>query len=422
MNTIVCTSCGTEIEIDKALEGQIEARVLAAERHKHADELEKAKAEAAAAARRSSEAAMKVMMSEAATELEIAKKQQESEILQAQKRAAAEHESLVKSLKDDAEHAKEDNKKMREELGKLVDQLRETNRAKDNAELEARKKMAEEEAKIREDATKQADEKQRLNIAALEKQRNDALKVNEELQRKLQQGSQQMQGEVLELDLEHALTTEFRDDQIVPVDKGVRGADIKHTVRSPLGNDCGVILWEIKRTKVWTEGWIQKLKDDLRDTKANIPVIITEVMPKDVKSEIHLHNGVWVAKPASAIILGTLLRKSLLDVAREKAFTKNRGTSAEAIHAYVTSHEFVQPIESMVEVYMEMISDVHKERLAYERLWAKRESQARKLLSNTANIIGSIQGQLGAGAMPRIKGLEMLESGEEDANAQATLL
>ena len=136
-------------------------------------------------------------------------------------------------------------------------------------------------------------------------------------------------------------------------------------------------------------------------------------MPKNATGEIYFHNGVWIAKPASALILATLLRKSLLDVAREKAITKNRGTSADALYTFVTSHEFVQQIEAMVEVYMEMITDITKEKATFDRVWAKRENQAKKLLGSTANIIGSMQGQLGSGAMPKIKGLELLESGEE---------
>ena len=154
-----------------------------------------------------------------------------------------------------------------------------------------------------------ADEKQRLNLAARDKTIADLQKSLDEALRKAAQGSQQLQGEIIELDLEDALSAEFKDDLIAPVEKGIRGADIKHSVRSPMGNECGVILWEIKRTKVWTEGWVQKLKDDLRETKANIPVIITEVMPKNATGEIYFHNGVWIAKPASALILATLLRE-----------------------------------------------------------------------------------------------------------------
>lgn len=379
MNTIICTSCGETIEIDKALEGQIEARVLASQQHKHEAELAKVKLEAEGAAK---------------------------------KKALAEQELIIKTLREDAQSAKEDNAKMREELGRLMDQLRESNKARENAELEAKKKLAEEEAKIREEVQKMADEKQRLNLAAKEKTITDLQKALDDAQRKAAQGSQQLQGEILELDLEEALARNFRDDDISPVAKGVNGADISHTVKSQSGIECGVILWEIKRTKNWTDGWIPKLKADLRSAKANVPVIISEVLPKQLESDMGHVDGVWVVKPKLAIILATLLRKSLLDVGRQKAIAANQGDSATALYNFVTSHEFSQQIENMVETYQDMTQQVTKERVAYEKLWALREKQARSLLMSTANIVGSMQGYVGQASMPKIKGLELGDGAE----------
>ncbi len=426
MNTITCTNCGVEIEIDKALEGQIEARVLAAERHKHADELEKVRGEAAAAARKSTEAAMKLAQSEAQTELEIAKKQLEAEILSVQKKAAAENELKLKASQEDAEAEKKASAQLRAQLGEMMQELRTAKDARANAELEAAKKVAAETDKIREEAGKQADERQRLNLAAKEKTITDLQKALDDAQRKAAQGSQQLQGEVLELDLEEALAKNFRDDDINPVAKGVNGADISHTVKSPGGTTCGTILWEIKRTKNWTDSWIPKLKTDLRAAKANVPVIITEVMPKQIDSDMGQLDGVWICKPGLAIILGALLRKSLIDVGRQKALSANQGDKATALYSFVTSHEFSQQIEAMVETYQEMTAQVTRERVVYEKQWALREKQANKLLLGTANIIGSMQGHVGQASMPKIKGLELddddsLDITDEPAS-QPTLL
>ena len=311
---------------------------------------------------------------------------------------------------------KEEVKQLREQLTELMKELREARKASANAELDMQKKLAEEEQKIREEAQKVAGENQRLKLAEKDKQLEAAKRQVEEMQRKLNQGSQQLQGEILELDLEDALSNEFRDDLISPVDKGVKGADIKQTVRTSRGTECGVILWETKRTKNWTEGWVQKLKDDLRATKANIPVIISEVLPLPNTTGIVLHNGIYVAKPQFAIILASLLRKNLIDVGREKAIAKHRDTSADALYSFVTSHEFVQQIEAMVEVYQSQLAQINKERVAYEKFWSEREKQSQKLLISTANIIGSMQGQIGSGSMPKIKGLEidLLGSGEDE--------
>jgi hypothetical protein len=221
-----------------------------------------------------------------------------------------------------------------------------------------------------------------------------------------------LQGEIMELDFETALADAFRDDEINPVAKGVNGADISHMVKSPRGIACGVILWEIKRTKNWVDGWIPKLKEDMRSAKANIPVIITEAMPKQITDDMGQLDGVWVCKPKLAIVLGTLLRKGLLDVGYQKALAENRGDKAESLYNFITSHEFIQQIESMVETYQEMTTQVQKERVAYERLWAQRDKQAQKLFLGTANIIGSMQGHVGQASMPKIKGLE-LDSGLE---------
>ncbi len=394
MNMIKCTNCGQEIEISSALQGQIEAEVLAAEHQKHAAELEKVRADAAAAAKKDTDAA-----------LELAKK-----------RLAGEQEFLVKTLREDAESAKADGIALRAQLTELTQALREERKAKENAELDMQKKLSEESNKIREEVQKTADEKQRLNLMAKEKTITDLQKALEDAQRKAAQGSQQLQGEIMELDLEEALSNAFRDDDIEPVAKGVRGGDIKQTVKSQRGTACGVLLWEIKRTKSWTDGWIPKLKEDLRNERANVPIIVTEAMPKQIAEDMGLLNGVWICKPSLTIILGTLLRKSLLDVGLQKALAENRGTKAEALFNFVTSHEFVQQVESMVETYQDMSSQITKEKVAFQKIWAQREAQTQSLLLNTANIIGSMEGHIGHASMPKIKGLELLESGNELIN------
>lgn len=418
MNTITCPHCGKSIEIDKALEGQIEARVLAAERHKHELEIAKIQAEqeqrlakereaAALIVKKQLDGEKELLRQQAATDLEIEKKKIEQQLTNEQRKTSAGQEALIKQLRDDADAEKNASKELREQLTELTKELREARNAKENAELLAQKKIADEEARIREEVQKAADEKQRLNLAAKEKTITDLQKALDDAQRKAAQGSQQLQGEILELDLEQALENAFRDDKITPVAKGVNGADISHTVCSQSGIECGVILWEIKRTKNWTDGWIPKLKADLRSAKANIPVIISEVLPKQMDIDMGQVEGVWVVKPKLAIVLATILRKGLLDVGRQKALAANQGDKASALYAFVTSHEFTQQIESMVETYQEMRAQVSKERMAYEKLWAQREKQADKLLMGTANIIGSVQGHIGQSSMPQIKGLEI---------------
>lgn len=424
MSTIICNQCGIEIEVTAALQGQIEAQVLAAEHQKHQAELAKVKAEAESAAKHERQAAQDIvkrrleaeraaLLEQAKVEREIAEQRLQAQLAGEQKKLAAQSELLIKGLKEDASAKEQSNKELRDQLTALMQSLRQEKQARQNAELEAQKRLAAEEAKIREEVQKTADERQRLNLAAKEKTITDLQKALDEAQRKAAQGSQQLQGEVMELDLERALAEAWRDDLIAPVPKGVNGADIAHTVRSPRGTECGLILWEIKRTKNWTDGWIPKLKDDLRSAKASVAIIVTEAMPKQLQEDMGQLQGIWICKPKLAIVLGALLRKSLLDVARQKALADNRGDKAEALYNFVTGHEFIHQIENMVETYGEMTAQVQKERVAYEKLWAQREKQAQKLLLGTANIIGSMQGHIGQTSMPRIRGLELLEAGDE---------
>ena len=425
MNTITCKNCGEKIEISAALQGQIEEQVLRAEHQKHQVELEKVKAEAAATAQKDATAALDRAKKQLAGDIELAKKEAEADLAMAKKRLEAESAALQKKtvaeqefafnqLQEESKAEKASNKELREKLSELMQDLREERKAKENAELEAQKKIAAEEGKIRESATKEADERQRLNLAAKEKTITDLQKSLDEAQRKAAQGSQQLQGEIMELDLEEALASTFRDDDIEPVAKGVKGGDIKHVVKSPRGTRCGVMLWEIKRTKNWVDGWIPKLKQDLRNEKANIPIIVTEVMPKQITEDMGFLNGVWICRPQLTIILATLLRKGLLDAGAQKALAENRGTKADALFNFVTSHEFVQQVESMVETYQEMTMQIVKEKVAFEKIWSQRQAQSERLLLSTASIIGSMQGHVGQGSMPKIKGLELLDAGEAE--------
>jgi hypothetical protein len=414
MNTIVCKNCGEEIEVSAALQGQIEAQVLAAEHKKHEAELEKVRTAAEQAAQKHLADEKELLDKKLQDELDLTKKKLEAEAESRQKKASLDQELMVKSLREDAESAKESNKALREQLTELTKELREERKAKANIELEAEKKIAAEESKIREEAQKTADERQRLNLAARDKTIADLQKSLDEAQRKAAQGSQQLQGEIMELDFEEALATTFRDDDIEPVAKGVKGGDIRQIVKSVGGTVCGVMLWEIKRTKNWTDGWIPKLKEDLRNEKANVPIIVTEAMPKQISEDMGMLQGVWICKPRLATILATLLRKSLIDAARQKVLAENRGTKAEALYNFVTSHEFVQQIESMVETYQDMTVQLSKEKVAMQKIWSQREAQAQRLLLSTANIIGSMQGHVGNASMPKIKGLELLGSGDDE--------
>ena len=323
------------------------------------------------------------------------------------------HEIQEKALnKERKEHAQEMDEMKRKleatEKNELL--LRKEKNALDEErrkfELEKQRQIDAEREKIRQKTAAEIMESQRLKDKEKDKVIDDLKKSLEEAQRKATQGSQQLQGEVQELDLEEILRREFPGDTIESIGKGVAGADIRHIVRSPRGRDCGHILWESKRTKAWSDKWIADLKQNYRNDKADIPAIISEALPDEIKNGIGNKDGVWVALPKLLLPLAMLLRKPLLDTAKERVRNQDMKNKAESLYTYVTSHEFVQQVEAMMEAYNEMLVQISKERVAYEKMWKQREMQVNRLLSGVSGIYGSMQGIAGP-ALPTIKSLEL---------------
>ncbi len=307
---------------------------------------------------------------------------------------------------------------MKQEELKLREEKRKIEEAKKDLELEVQRKLDQERQHIEELAYRKAQEDHKYKDLEKDKVIQDLNKAVEEMRRRAQQGSQQLQGEVLELDFEQLLRDNFRNDEIKPVEKGVKGADVKQCVINKGGMDCGVILWEAKRTKAWSEGWVEKLKTDLRNEKAHIPVIVTETLPKDTQIPISIRDGVYVTTFATALPLAQLLRKNLLDINYQKALSASRGDKADHLYEYITGHEFRQQIEAMVDSYYSLKTQVLKERVAYEKMWKTREAQIDKLLVSTANMVGSIQSEVGNNLI-QIKGLDLPQL--EDETSQESL-
>jgi len=358
-NLVKCPKCGEQIEITSALRQEIEEQIRVETKEIVRKELEEK------------------------TALEM----------QDLRRTLQEKDKKIGEFRDQELRLREEKRKLEE--------------AKKDLALEVQRRVDEERKKAEESAFKRADAEHRLKDLEKEKVILDLKKALEDAQRKANQGSQQTQGEVLELDLEETLRNSFSQDLIEPVGKGIRGADIRQTVRSQSGVVCGVILWESKRTKDWHDDWISKLKDDLRAEGANIPVIVSEVLPKESQKGMGIKEGVWVVSFALVLPLAALLRKNLLEVTYQKVVSADRGKKADMLYKYVTGHEFRQQLEALVEVYQEMQGEINTERKAFEKIWKTREFQVKRMLNSTANLCGSMQGLIGS-SMPQIKGLELL--------------
>jgi len=364
-NQIKCPNCGAQIEITAALRQEVEEQIRIEIKQAVQRELEEKNA------------------------LEIADL----------KKALQEKERKVAEFR-------EQELKLREEKRKLEEREKEL-------ALEVQRRVDEEKKKAEEAAFKKADEEHRLKDLEKDKVIADLKKSLEEAQRKASQGSQQTQGEVLELDLEENLRSAFPLDVIEPVEKGIRGADIRQTVKSQSGVVCGVILWESKRTKDWHDDWTSKLKEDLRAEGANVAVIVSEALPKEAQKGMGIKDGVWVVSFSLVLPLASLLRKNLLEVTYQKVISVDRSQKAEQLYEYVTGHEFRQQLEAIVEVYQEMQEQIDSEKRAFEKIWKTREFQVKRMLNSTAHICGSMQGLIGS-SMPQIRGLELLDSGKSE--------
>lgn len=379
MNDIKCPSCGKIIQISEALQHQIEEQVTSKLSEKYKLDFDNQKEEF--------------------------KKQTEEKIKE-------ELDLKIKDKENETEETKKKNLEQQNQILELTKTMRELKNKDQERELELQKKLLEEREKMQNEISKNVQEKASMEILEIKKQLGDTKKALEEAQRKSSQVSQQLQGEVLELELEEMLKNAFPHDEIIPVAKGVSGADIKHVVKTPLGNVCGIILWEFKRTKHFDNKWISKLKDDLRNEKANIPVIVSMELPIEAESGIGIKDNVWVCSLRLALPMAELLRKNLYDIARQKAVIANSSEKADLLYSYITSHEFQQQIESIIETYSGMQEQLSKEKIAFERMWKVREGQIDKLLRGTANIIGSIQGK--GAVISNIKGLDIFETEEKN--------
>lgn len=374
-NTIKCKKCGAEIEVTQAFQHQIEEQIRSRLGEDHAKEMESLKKE---------------------TEEKVKKK------------VAEELQLQIKDAENEKKELRIKNQELGNQLLDLNKLIRELKTKDEQRQLEMEKKLNEVAEKMKEDLAKRYTQEYRLKELEKDKKIHDMELLVEELKRKAQQGSMQTQGEVMELDLESFLHEAFPHDEITPVEKGVTGADVRQIVKTSLGTECGVILWESKRTKAWSDEWLSKLKKDLRAETANIPVIITQTMPKEIKEGFGFKDGVWVTNTALVLPVALLLRKNLIDVMRQKVNAVNRGEKSEQLFSYVTSHEFQQQIEALVEVYKEMQEQVMRERIAYEKSWKQREAQIKKLFVSTAGVYGNMQGIIGS-SLPQVKGFELLE-------------
>lgn len=366
---VICPSCGTEIAISEALTRQLAADAERRLREREAD-LERA-------------FAAKVKL---AAEQERAATAQRFEVqvrdLTAQLAEAATAQAAARARELD-----------------LLKARREVEQAKAEVELVVARKLEVERQAIESAAATRAGEDAERRVREKEQQLETLRRQLDEAQRKAAQGSQQTQGEAGEVALEEALRGTFPLDEIEPVPKGMRGADVIQRVRNGTGRACGTILWEAKQTKAWSEKWLGKLRDDQRELRAEIAVLVSDVLPEGVQT-CGCVAGVWVSHPRAALGLAAALRAGLVQVAAAKAAEDGKAEKAQALYAYLTGAAFRQRVEAVVEAFSVMRADLEKEKRALQATWAKREQQLARALTGAAGLWGDMQGIVGPALAP----------------------
>ena len=335
-------------------------------------------------------------------------------------------ENLRKSISSDFENRlrlAEQNNKDNEEKLKLSRQKeleflkkeKELKTKEEELELSVQKKVLEEREKLSKEIRKIEDQRMqqletdfKLKLAEKDKQLEDQKKLADEMRRKAEQGSMQLQGEVQEIALEEMLRSAFPFDMITEVGKGVRGADCLQIIRNNFGQECGKIIYESKRTNAFAADWIEKLKADMRSQGAEIAVIVTKTMPRDMDC-FGIKDGVWICSFGEVKALAAALRDSIVRTFNATKSNENKGDKMHLLYGYLTSNEFAEQWQAIREGFMSMKLSIQKERDAMEKLWKAREKQLEKVLLNAAHIRGSIEGISGSDV-----DLNLLEAGDDE--------
>jgi hypothetical protein len=316
-------------------------------------------------------------------------------------------ELLKKELESKSKQVKELNKSKAEieRLKREKDEFE--SKIKADVEIELTKKLSEEKEKIK----KSADEQNELKIKQKDEQLEQLKKQLQEAQRKAEQGSQQLQGEVQELAIEEYLENKFAFDSIEEIKKGARGGDCIQIVHTREIQNCGKIYYESKRTKEFQKSWIEKLKADMRDKGADIGVLVTSVLPKEL-DRVGLVDGIWVCTFEEFKGLSSVLRESIIKVNLAKKSEENKTDKMSLLYGYLTSTEFTMQVDAIVEGFTQMQKDLDSEKRSMNRIWKQREKQIEKVLDNTIGMYGSIKGIAG-NSIGNVKSLELPYS-EED--------
>ena len=406
--TVNCPDCGSQIDVNEILKHQLEESLRNEFKQKQNALVETQKQR-------------QIDFQKQITDFEIEKKESKKlfeEQIEAERKVVT--EKIEKKLKNQLLSENEDRfKSMQNELAEKSEKVkelfkkeaeierlkREKDEVQEQAKLSAQKDLSKQLQSEREKIKRQAEEATEFKLKELQKQLEDQKKLTDDMKRKQDQGSMQLQGEIMELAIEEWLANQFPIDTIDEIKKGAKGADCLQTVNTREQLNCGTIYYESKRTKKFEPKWIEKFKNDIRDKGATIGVLVTEAMPLDM-DRMGLKEGVWICTYNEFKGLCAVLRQSIINWASVKISQENKGDKMSLLYDFLTSNEFRLQMEGIVEGFTQMQLDLVKEKNAMAGIWKQREKQIEKVVENSIGMHASIRGIAG-NAIQSIPALEL---------------
>ena len=406
--TIECPDCGSKIDVNEILKHQLEESIRSEYKKEAADAIKRQKEREIALEKEKQAFEAKKENEEKLFQERLEKERKAAELLieeKLTKKISSENEDRVKAMQKELSEKSDKLKDLFKKEAEIEQLKREKDEALEQAKLAAQKELSkqlqEEKVKIKQ----QAEEASEFKLKELQKQLADQKKLAEEMKRKHEQGSMQLQGEVMELAIEEWLANQFPLDTIDEIKKGANGADCLQIVNTRQQTNCGTIYYESKRTKSFQPTWIEKFKNDIRDKGATIGVLVTEVMPSDM-DRMGLREGIWICTFNEFKGLCAVLRQSIIQWAAVKGQQENKGDKMGMLYDFLTSNEFRLQMEGIVEGFTQMQTDLVKEKNAMARIWKQREKQIDKVVNNAIGMHASIKGIAG-NAIQRIPALEL---------------
>ena len=404
-NHIKCPNCGSPVDVENVIAAELEQKYQLQYQDKLNQSLGKMEEE-----RKRLENDQQLFEEKKKKENEIFSQKLQQEKLkmeaelqeQLRKSISSDFENQLKLLRESNQNNEEKLKESRKKELEFLQKEQQLKNKEEELEITLQKKLQEERDNISQKIRQQESSKNalketeyQLKLKELEVQLEEQKKLADEMKRRSEQSSMQRQGEVQELLLEEILKEYFPFDVIEEVGKGVEGADCIQIVRNHAGKECGKIIYESKRTKTWSNAWLEKLKTDKRNRGADVAILVTQAFPKDME-KFGEKEGIWLCNFTEVSSVAHLLRNGIIQVAEIQKSQENKGDKMQLLYDYLTGIEFRGQVEAIVEGFMAMKQSIMKERMQMEKLWKEREKQLEKVLISTSGMYGSVKGIAGA--------------------------